>query len=158
MARRAYKERPKRQKRPKDKKMPKSARSFTGFLALVGGIAAACAAALLQARKATKLRGDRDKRLLQSVRGVPLVVTDHAAQRMDCRHISKAEVEELLRTGSINERKSDLGLLPCPKLVVDGATGSQKKNAQVVISACPQASHLVTVIDLDRDWANCYRD
>lgn len=86
---------------------------------------------------------------------VPLVTTEHAACRMDCRHVSEAELEELLHSGSINERKSDLDLRPCPKLVVDAAVGAQK-NIEAVISACPQASHLITVIDLDRDWANCY--
>lgn len=156
MPRRAYQQRPKHPKRPKAKKTPKSARSFAGFIALVGSVAAVCVATLVQTRRTRKAGGKRDTRILEGVRQVPLMTTEHAACRMDCRHVTPSEVDELLHSGSINERKSNLDLLPCPKVVVDAAVGDHKKNIEAVISACPQASHLVTVIDLDRDWPNCY--
>ncbi|KAK9845222.1 hypothetical protein WJX81_000444 [Elliptochloris bilobata] len=71
---------------------------------------------------------------------------------MDCRHISEEQVRAALQTGSINHRKSDPRLLPCPKLVVDALVG---KSVQAVFSACPTRTGVVTVIDKDTNWA-CY--
>ncbi len=45
------------------------------------------------------------------------------------RHISEGQVRAALRTGSVNQRKSDLKILPCPKLVVDAYV--PEKNVQV---------------------------
>mmetsp|Transcript_13850 Transcript_13850/g.41820 ORF Transcript_13850/g.41820 Transcript_13850/m.41820 type:complete len:161 (+) Transcript_13850:419-901(+) len=158
MARRAYRPPPSRprQKRPKGKKTPKSARSFGGFLALVGAAAAACAAVLLNGARARKEQDRRDSRLLERARRVPFITTEHAACRKDCRHISSEEVDEVLQKGRINNRKSDLDMMPCRKLVVGGTVGPDKKNVECVLSACPQNTTLITVIDLDRSWSNCY--
>jgi hypothetical protein len=38
---------------------------------------------------------------------------------------------QTLKSGSINDRKSEPSLRPCPKFVVDAAVGTQKKNVQV---------------------------
>jgi hypothetical protein len=48
-----------------------------------------------------------------------------------CRHISEGEINSLLASGAINQRKSDLGELPCPKLVVDAKVGKGHKSMQV---------------------------
>lgn len=120
-------------------------------------------------------------------------------------------MDELLASGSVNDRKSDTSLRPCPKYVIDGSPGGKNVqvmcllgtlidvislfgailctvcsvaalprhvqsrpvearhqragvilkilccNAQCVVSACAQATTLVTVIDKDTDWsATCY--
>src|SRR3954462_3185913 len=36
----------------------------------------------------------------------PLIYTKHARCRMDCRHISEADIKEVLREGHVNEAKS----------------------------------------------------
>jgi len=59
----------------------------------------------------------------------------------------------MLAWGVINQRKSDLGELPCPKVVVDAKVG--QRNAQGVFGACRDATKVVTVIDKDVDW-ECY--
>eukprot|EP00884_Botryococcus_braunii_P018378 jgi/Botrbrau1/5223/Bobra.0172s0087.1 len=71
---------------------------------------------------------------------------------MRCRHVPEKEVREVLRTGRINDKKSERSSTPCPKLVVDGRTAKSRKNVQVVVSACPTHTSLVTVIDKDTDW------
>ena len=46
-----------------------------------------------------------------------------------CRHVSRDEIDEVLASGRINDRKSDTSLRPCPKYVVDGRPGG--RNVQV---------------------------
>src|SRR5579885_670277 len=43
-----------------------------------------------------------------------LEYTKHAKCRMDCRHITQAEVQEILQNGTINYRKSNQNDRPCP--------------------------------------------
>ncbi|KAK9906664.1 hypothetical protein WJX75_005762 [Coccomyxa subellipsoidea] len=75
---------------------------------------------------------------------------------MDCRHISKEDVLASLRRGTLNERKSNMRQLPCPKYVVDATLGLKaKKNVQAVFSACPTHTDVITVIDKDTNW-ECY--
>jgi hypothetical protein len=56
----------------------------------------------------------------------------------------------MLSSGAINQRKSNPGELPCPKVVVDARLG--QRNTQGVFSACKDATKVVTVIDRDKDW------
>ena len=49
------------------------------------------------------------------------------------RHIPQNEVRQVLTDGKVNERKSNLAELPCPKYVVDAKVGKRGKNVQV----CP---------------------
>ena len=131
--------------------------------------------------------------------GVSAMVVARVDCSTGCRHVSRDEVDEVLASGSINDRKSDTSLRPCPKYVVDGSPGGRNvqvslmlidaghvscgrrttrhnidhpativqllnsrdhihaSTLQCVVSACPQATTLVTVIDLDKDWsATCY--
>ncbi len=50
------------------------------------------------------------------------------------RHISRGEVDEVLKSGRINGRKSAPALRPCPKYVIDGQVGADGKNVEV---RCP---------------------
>ena len=68
---------------------------------------------------------------------VPNASTEHTSRpepgplcRTLGRYITKTEVEEALRTGRINARKSQPELRPCPKYAVDASVGPQKKGVQ----------------------------
>jgi len=76
-------------------------------------------------------------------------------------HITPAQVRATLARGRVNLLKSDLEERPCPKLVADAvlppgaeAGGSRRgsKHVQVVLSACPRDTTVVTVIDTDVNW------
>ena len=57
---------------------------------------------------------------------------------------------EALRSGAINQRKSQPGLRPCPKFTVDAEPGG--KRVQAVFGACPAETTVITVIDRDTAW------
>ena len=77
----------------------------------------------------------------------------HAQCRMDCRHISEQEVEEILLNGKINYAKSDIGNLPeCRrKYALEGQTGDGQK-VRIIFAPCQKNVMVVTVIDLGKDW------
>ncbi|MCU0333563.1 MAG: DUF4258 domain-containing protein [Chitinophagaceae bacterium] len=78
----------------------------------------------------------------------------HARCRMQCRRISQAEVEDILRNGSINYRKSELGDRPeCRrKYALEGPTNDGQR-VRIIFAPCRDEVTVVTVIDLGRDWA-----
>lgn len=78
----------------------------------------------------------------------------HARCRMQCRRISQAEVEDILRNGTINYRKSELGDRPdCRrKYALEGATNDGQR-VRIIFAPCRDEVTVVTVIDLGRDWA-----
>ena len=123
-----------------------------GPLAIGALIASVAATLLLSAwniswQRSGKARADRAT--LEAAAAKPLKYTDHALCRMDCRHsypllpaetaqsepawlshfllaarfIREQQVRTALQTGSINHRKSEPRLQPCPKLVVDAHVG-----------------------------------
>ncbi|UEG49820.1 DUF4258 domain-containing protein [Ferruginibacter lapsinanis] len=81
-----------------------------------------------------------------------LIFTKHARCRMDCRHIDESEVVEVIKNGTINYEKiekDDRGRT----YPLEGIT-HDKQHVRVVVA--PKEGNelvLVTVIDLDRDWA-----
>jgi hypothetical protein len=77
--------------------------------------------------------------------------SNHAKCRMQCRNISQAEVEEMMRDGKINYAKSDLKNARCPRYAVEGITSDQQR-VRIVYAQCNEATTVVTVIDLGRDW------
>jgi len=80
-----------------------------------------------------------------------LEYTKHAQCRMDCRHIDSSEVEEIMRTGVINYRKSDVDAHPCPTYAVEGMTHDQQ-HVRIVFAQCDYKTKVVTTIDLDHEW------
>ena len=78
----------------------------------------------------------------------------HARCRMDCRHISEAEVTDILKNGKINYKKSELGDLPdCKrKYAVEGDTKDGQK-VRIIFAPCQSEVTVVTVIDLEKEWA-----
>ena len=83
-----------------------------------------------------------------------IVYSKHARCRMDCRRISKEEVEAVLQTGTINYRKSELGDRPeCRrKYAVEGHTADGQR-VRIIFAPCREKVTVVTVIDLGREWA-----
>jgi hypothetical protein len=70
---------------------------------------------------------------------------------MECRHITQAEVEEIMRDGTINYHKSETDARPCPTYALEGRT-NENQRLRIVFAQCDQSSKVVTVIDLDTEW------
>lgn len=77
--------------------------------------------------------------------------TEHAKCRMQCRRISQAEVEEMMRDGKINYKKSDVNDRPCPTYALEGVTRDDQR-VRIVFAQCDFKTKVVTCIDLDTDW------
>ena len=80
-----------------------------------------------------------------------LEYTQHAKCRMQCRRISQAEVEEIMRDGKINYSKSDVKDKPCPTYALEGVTRDDQR-VRIVFAQCDFKTKVVTCIDLDTDW------
>ncbi len=80
-----------------------------------------------------------------------LEYSNHANCRMDCRHISKSEVEEIMKDGKINYRKSDLQNARCPRYALEG-TSHDNQRLRIVFAQCNEKTEVVTVIDLGTEW------
>jgi hypothetical protein len=78
--------------------------------------------------------------------------TEHAKCRMECRHISQAEVEEVMQDGTINYNKSNVKANPCPAYALEGVTKDNQR-VRIVFGQCDHKTKVVTVIDLDTDWS-----
>ncbi len=81
-----------------------------------------------------------------------LEYTLHAKCRMECRHITQKEVEDIVRNGEINYRKSDVNDMPCPTYALEGYTGD-KQHVRIVFAQCDNKTKVVTCIDLDNEFA-----
>jgi hypothetical protein len=77
--------------------------------------------------------------------------TEHAKCRMQCRKISQAEVEEIMRDGKINYAKSEVNDSPCPTYALEGITKDDQR-VRIVFAQCDLKTKVVTSIDLDTDW------
>ena len=83
-----------------------------------------------------------------------LEYTRHARCRMDCRKISEAEVKEIMLTGNINYRKSNVKAFPCPVYAVEGITTTDDQRVRIVFAQCDRKTKVVTCIDLENEF-NC---
>ncbi len=81
-----------------------------------------------------------------------LEYSKHASCRMQCRKISKTEVEEIMREGKINYSKSDIQNARCPRYAVEGVTRDEQR-VRIVFAQCNEKTVVVTVIDLETDFA-----
>ena len=61
----------------------------------VGAVAAVCVGILFQQHRAHKQKGARDGLLLAKMQRLPLVVSEHADCRMDCRCVQSGPVSRL---------------------------------------------------------------
>ncbi len=80
-----------------------------------------------------------------------LEYSNHAKCRMDCRHITQQEVEEIMKDGKINYNKSDLQNARCPRYALEGIT-KDNQLVRIVFAQCDEKSEVVTVIDLETEW------
>lgn len=92
---------------------------------------------------------DRDKGFER--RTALLEYSNHAKCRMQCRKISQAEVEDVMRNGKINYNKSDLQNARCPRYAVEGRTADEQR-VRIVYAQCNDKTVVVTVIDLETDF------
>ncbi|HEY6502638.1 MAG TPA: DUF4258 domain-containing protein [Chitinophagaceae bacterium] len=84
--------------------------------------------------------------------------TLHAKCRMQCRKISKEEVEEIMQEGKINYNKSNVDGRPCPSYALEGVTKDDQR-VRIVFGQCDLKTKVITVIDLDTDWScDCQGD
>jgi len=74
-----------------------------------------------------------------------LEYSNHAKCRMECRHITQAEVEDIMRNGKINYDKSDLQNARCPRYAVEGDT-NDGQHVRMVFAQCNDKTEVVTVI------------
>ena len=81
-----------------------------------------------------------------------LEYSQHAKCRMQCRHITQAEVEEIMQDGKINYNKSDIQNARCPRYALEGVT-TDNQRVRIVFAQCDYKTEVVTVIDLDTDWS-----
>ena len=95
----------------------------------------------------TKINRDRgfDRRISY------LEYSKHARCRMDCRHITQAEVQDIMQQGKINYTKSDLQKARCPRYALEGITEDNQK-VRIIFAQCNEKTQVVTVIDLDTEW------
>lgn len=82
-----------------------------------------------------------------------LVYTKHAECRMDCRQITEQEITEILTTGRLNRQKSGYDKKHNNETYALEGYSHEKQHIRVVVT--PQGSRLlvITVIDLDKEWA-----
>ena len=83
-----------------------------------------------------------------------LVYTKHAKCRMDCRQISKSEVEDILHNGKVNWQKTRKDDQPCPTYALEGVT-KDGQTVRIVFADCNNATKVVTTIDLKNEY-DCY--
>ncbi|HEY0272232.1 MAG TPA: DUF4258 domain-containing protein [Chitinophaga sp.] len=81
-----------------------------------------------------------------------LVYTHHARCRMDCRHITESEIEQILEYGEVNRKKSNPNDRPCPTVALEGYT-HEGQHLRVVFAPCGRDTRVVTCIDLDAEWS-----
>ncbi len=77
--------------------------------------------------------------------------TAHAKCRMQCRHITQAEVEQIMRDGKINYNKSNVNARPCPEYALEGTT-SDNQRVRIIFAQCDYKTKVVTTIDLGTNW------
>lgn len=80
-----------------------------------------------------------------------VVYTRHARCRMGCRHISDAEVREIIASGTIDRARSDPQDKPCPTVALEGYS-REHQHLRIVVATCGDELRVVTCIDLERDW------
>ena len=81
-----------------------------------------------------------------------LKFSQHAKCRMECRQITKQEVEEIMKEGKINYKKSDLRNNRCPRYTIEGVTDDNQR-VRIVYAQCNESTTVVTVIDLGKEWS-----
>ena len=77
----------------------------------------------------------------------------HARCRMGCRHITQEEIIDILKSGSINYRKSELNGDDCNKKYAVEGYYHNKQHLRVIFAPCADEITVVTCIDLGKEWS-----
>lgn len=80
-----------------------------------------------------------------------LYYTKHALCRMDCRHISKDDIKEIMKKGIINFNRSNRRDRPCPTFALQGETSDGEK-LRVVFAQCDDETKVVTCYNLEEEF------
>jgi Domain of unknown function (DUF4258) len=76
----------------------------------------------------------------------------HAKCRMDCRHIDESEVKDMLATGTINYKKSDLQKDDCNKRYAIEGFSKDNQHLRIIAVPCANEVTIVTCIDIGAQW------
>ncbi len=79
--------------------------------------------------------------------------TKHARCRMKCRHITQEEVKEIVQKAQVNYKKSELDAAQGPKYALEGVTSRDKQHVRIIVAPKQRHLSIVTVIDLENEWA-----
>ncbi|MBS1685878.1 MAG: DUF4258 domain-containing protein [Bacteroidetes bacterium] len=85
--------------------------------------------------------------------GTRLIYTRHARCRMACRHITEADIREVLREGHVNEAKSKQESGRCPAYAIEDERNSDHVRLRIVLAKCETEVKVVTCIDRDDEFA-----
>jgi hypothetical protein len=77
--------------------------------------------------------------------------TKHALCRMDCRHITKKDIDEVMKEGIINLNKSDKRGHPCPTFALQDRT-LDGQYLRVVFAQCDEETKVITCYNLEKDF------
>jgi hypothetical protein len=80
-----------------------------------------------------------------------LSFTKHALCRMDCRKISREDIEEIMKEGIINFSKSNKADRPCPTFALQGETDDGEK-LRIIFGQCGGETKVITCYHLDKDF------
>jgi Domain of unknown function (DUF4258) len=84
-----------------------------------------------------------------------LILTDHARCRMDCRHINRKELKEIITKGEVNYAKSGRSSKGDETYALEGYS-DEHQHLRVVVSPEDDGLVVITCIDLDKEWpCNC---
>ncbi len=79
--------------------------------------------------------------------------TKHARCRMKCRHITQEEVKEIVQKAEVNYKKSELDAAQGPKYALEGVTSRDEQHVRIIVASKQRHLTIVTVIDLENEWA-----
>ena len=80
-----------------------------------------------------------------------LIYTHHALCRMDCRHISKKDIDEIMEKGIIFLNKSNPNDRPCPTYALQGYT-KENEDIRVIFAQCDSITKVITCYNLHKEF------
>ncbi len=80
-----------------------------------------------------------------------LIYTKHALCRMNCRHISREDIAEIMKKGIIHLGKSDRFDKPCPTYALQGETSDGEK-LRVIFAQCEKETKVITCYNLEEEF------
>ena len=83
---------------------------------------------------------------------VHIYYSKHAKCRMECRHINETEIKEVLETGTINYKKSNLQMDDCHKRYAVEGYSKENQQLRLIVASCNNELTVITCIDLGEEW------